>query len=82
MHYCRGAGSVELSHELVVEHPLGKILLSERRRVRPRLEPVLLADRRREAAAPSAPGERRAHIFPGRGVHDLRAAAHVVVDGC
>lgn len=65
-------------HQLVVLHPARKLLLPQRRRVRPRLQPVLLADRRRETARPLLPRVMLHHVLDRSLVHQLCVAAHVV----
>lgn len=47
--------------------------------MRPRLQPILLANRRRKAPAPPQPRPRPDHINFSRRMHQLRVLAHVVV---
>lgn len=74
--------SIIRSHQLVVLHPARKLLLPQRRRVRPRLQPVLLPDRRRETARPLLPRVMLHHVLNRPLVHQLRITAHVVYTVC
>lgn len=72
------SSSIIGSHQLVILHPARKLLLPQRRRMRPRLQPILLPDRSREAARPLLPRKMPHHILNRPPVHQLRIAAHVV----
>lgn len=64
-----------------MQHALREVLLAQRRRVRPRLQPVLLADRLGKARAPAVARELLVDVDLGVGVDEARVAAHIVVDG-
>ena len=76
------SSSIIRSHQLVVLHPARKLLLPQRRRMRPRLQPVLLPDRSRETARPLLPRVMPHHVLNRPLVHQLRIAAHVVFQYC
>lgn len=72
------SSSIIRSHQLIILHPTGKFLLPQRRRMRPRLQPILLPDRSREAARPLLPRVVSHYILNRVLVHEVGVGAHVV----
>ncbi len=67
-------------HELIPLHPLREILLPQRRRMRPRLQAILLPNRSRKATTPLLPRKMRHHIFNRLFMHQIRVPAHIIED--
>ena len=65
-------------HELVILHSVWKIIFTQCRCMRPRLQGVLFADGGREAAGPFLAWKVFRHVFNRVLVNESRVVAHVV----
>ena len=67
-----------ISHKLISLDPSWEIFFPQFRRMRPRLEPILLPDRRSEAAAPAITRVVLDHVFDGCFADEGSVEAYVV----
>lgn len=66
---------------MIILYPNRKVLLSQMRRMSPRLQTILLPNRSRETATPLLPRERLRHALDRLLRHQVRIAAHVIEYG-
>lgn len=74
------ASSVIRLHKLVVFHTTREVFLSQRSRMCPRLQPILLPNRSRKATRPFLPWVMLHHILDRLFMHQVCMSTHVVED--